>query len=887
MFNWYKISQYEEYDEIDDNVSIDDLMELHHLEYIVSRIEQERSRTLWLGDRDDRLWGRYVQDLNRLCDRILRQMRVGFAKWHGRHSSKEGWLEEFLPGLAYGKGKMQAGYVWNFDITKELKSAIISQLANLQDYRPYIEEGYFLQNVQRIADDPRMKSEVDRFISDQSIDLEDQDTYDSLGDMIQIRYSYEFMEWMEANESLNPLGEDLSNYADDRDIEDIDENWFERFVGRDINIYENGDTDGEEGPFFDTFVDLAWKYGYPRWKENFPGIEENEAAVEKGLHRIDEALGSDDWHDKTVAITLGLNVSHYFGKMSEHLGISKDQLDELSNLDVDDWEEEFQSLGIRAAKNRNNLHVLRAEFLKATQSDEQNLETQQTTEWLSRHRIEQDGEFYVFYHGTPKDSGVAGELRSGSLLAETPEDAAFFAARDRDGVNAPLDPQRDITVYRVLVRPEDIYTGVFASLRRPVSVNSIVAQNMRNRLVLAKRTTSATSATSAKYKMSNEQLNLFNMEEPKRLRGYHGTNKDFNEFDYRPGVRRILFNEWETTPMGFFFTEDLDTAKEYGKKVKEAYLDLQKPFIEPNMRFVLDDRKINDLKYVLEPMVGEDDNGRFIEIGVQKYYIENRKLENEDDWVYYAVGSGGLAWDVLDSPKCAARIKMLGYDGTYVDEPNDQNGISIFVFDRDQIEIIDQNVKDLEEDYEPDNYDPEHDDASVTAFNWYRNIKMAQKVKKKKNDEMDSFMDQQDKENVELEEMLDRESEQYFNIGHAESENVAGFYDNVVWLYLGGQLLTGPESEGTHSMQYGDNAEQGWKGRYDAEQNLVSIAPPKHLIGKDLYRRVPVPTRLLNRLNELFEGAEFVPVGGATLSGSNSWYKVSAYSNSKEEKQNA
>jgi hypothetical protein len=84
---------------------------------------------------------------------------------------------------------------------------------------------------------------------------------------------------------------------------------------------------------------------------------------------------------------------------------------------------------------------------------------EESLEWLTRHNLPMEGGKYVFYHGSPKVNKLT-EIKSGSLLAETEKDAIHFASRDRG-----LKP-KDISVYKILVGPEDINIGVFASLNR-------------------------------------------------------------------------------------------------------------------------------------------------------------------------------------------------------------------------------------------------------------------------------------------------------------------------------------------------------------------------------------------------------------------------------------
>jgi hypothetical protein len=88
---------------------------------------------------------------------------------------------------------------------------------------------------------------------------------------------------------------------------------------------------------------------------------------------------------------------------------------------------------------------------------------EEAIDWLSRSEIPMDGNKYVFYHGSPKVNNLT-KLRSGSLLAENEEEARYFAAHNRY-----LEPE-DIAVYKVLVNPEDINTGVFASLNKDYQI---------------------------------------------------------------------------------------------------------------------------------------------------------------------------------------------------------------------------------------------------------------------------------------------------------------------------------------------------------------------------------------------------------------------------------
>jgi ADP-Ribosyltransferase in polyvalent proteins len=84
---------------------------------------------------------------------------------------------------------------------------------------------------------------------------------------------------------------------------------------------------------------------------------------------------------------------------------------------------------------------------------------EETTDWFTRHQVPQENGKYVLYHATPEEGGATTSLRAGSYLAEDPETAVHQASRERGPKAGP------IKVTRVLVNPEDIKPGVWASLR--------------------------------------------------------------------------------------------------------------------------------------------------------------------------------------------------------------------------------------------------------------------------------------------------------------------------------------------------------------------------------------------------------------------------------------
>lgn len=83
-------------------------------------------------------------------------------------------------------------------------------------------------------------------------------------------------------------------------------------------------------------------------------------------------------------------------------------------------------------------------------------EPETNEEWLIRHKVEKEGDKYVFYHGTRINLPY---LRAGSLLATTPQEAIDFG-----DTNYWNDRRMSFKVYKVKVSPEQIHPGYWASL---------------------------------------------------------------------------------------------------------------------------------------------------------------------------------------------------------------------------------------------------------------------------------------------------------------------------------------------------------------------------------------------------------------------------------------
>jgi hypothetical protein len=173
---------------------------------------------------------------------------------------------------------------------------------------------------------------------------------------------------------------------------------------------------------------------------------------------------------------------------------------------------------------------------------------------------------------------------------------------------------------------------------------------------------------------------------------YHGTNKDpFQKFQYQKSSRFVLFSQFDVQTKGFFFSESPHDALDFGKNVLACYINLKKPLLDPRRdKYLGVDRlpyeKEIDLMKILSPMIQKGEKGHYIDYMIKRSNIQNR--EHPRQWIYDAISDGGIVWDALDNIGVVDKMQKLGYDGTFVSEPDTKLGRSIFIPNPDQVRMI-------------------------------------------------------------------------------------------------------------------------------------------------------------------------------------------------------
>jgi hypothetical protein len=196
---------------------------------------------------------------------------------------------------------------------------------------------------------------------------------------------------------------------------------------------------------------------------------------------------------------------------------------------------------------------------------------------------------------------------------------------------------------------------------------------------------------------------------------YHGTNEKFNKFEIgKKSIRSVLFDEYEVTSSGIFFSESAKDARGYGKYVNSFYLRSFKPFLSPDMipASTLDSTECvkvyNDCLYIFEPAIVEKNGKKYIEVenGINyKEVINDEKSEDCGEWLMAIFSENLIDWNMLDKPEVVKRIKEKGYDSVEVAENKDYSGKSMFIMDMDNIWL---NTKNLNEEFSV------HDDETET-----------------------------------------------------------------------------------------------------------------------------------------------------------------------------
>jgi hypothetical protein len=138
---------------------------------------------------------------------------------------------------------------------------------------------------------------------------------------------------------------------------------------------------------------------------------------------------------------------------------------------------------------------------------------------------------------------------------------------------------------------------------------------------------------------------------------YHGTNHDFNQFEKTRGTVASIFGSEQVDRQGFFFTDNVEFAKNFGNKIIKVKLRMNKPF---------------DLSNGLSSTMTAE---------LERHGISFKWMLSNEDWEKFDGEEGEMFVNAL---------KALGYDSAIIQEPDDHghDQTAYIVFDPSQIKII-------------------------------------------------------------------------------------------------------------------------------------------------------------------------------------------------------
>lgn len=173
---------------------------------------------------------------------------------------------------------------------------------------------------------------------------------------------------------------------------------------------------------------------------------------------------------------------------------------------------------------------------------------------------------------------------------------------------------------------------------------------------------------------------------------YHGTHHTFQTFAKTVGERGTTLGGFRPVQAnGFFFAINPDDAKTYGPNLITAYIRLTKPLLglgETARQVERSRERLAHLGFILRHVIEKDDSGRKYTNTLMKHNWVRDYAAKSYHWVLNILEQhGGLPWSVLDNSQVVQSMKRLGYDGSFVVEPDDSEQ-SVFVIDADQIRIV-------------------------------------------------------------------------------------------------------------------------------------------------------------------------------------------------------
>ena len=402
--NWYKKSQVDDRSSFKTislkniNMNIKDLINFHRLEYLYSNL----SKRDYINDNIKYL--KIQEELYNISEEIIDNMLTVFDGWLGSHTST-GWFNHHVGELIVSKGDMPVVGWYGFDLQDDILNGIAKKIINNEVEEKYITLHDDYVSVQMLCNEILWDCafsyhKIDIFNNDDLIkkfisilDLDIEELYkDEYGNKFDTIIESDVYQWFKKDylpenfENFENLQQELSiedlrpeNFNINIDINEVVEHidslrilssskmldWWNIFIFENDkenifldDLYDDNSENVQDvlsegkGPFFDVFEQVAKTEGYSQWYNHILKISNKDldkimSNIEKSRNALKSVVGSTNYSEKSVAITLALNTVHASGSMAEYLGLTNEELEQLSNLNVMKWDKELEKISLR------------------------------------------------------------------------------------------------------------------------------------------------------------------------------------------------------------------------------------------------------------------------------------------------------------------------------------------------------------------------------------------------------------------------------------------------------------------------------------------------------------------------------------------------------------
>lgn len=288
------------------------LKKLHELWYKINILENRMS------SRSEEIMNRYRGEFYTLSQDVLASIIYQYNDWISLHT-KEGRMKMFVEYWEDGifpwlKLEVNGDVIDRSDcirkkIEKEWDDAT-DWFQEFTDREDYSNAKEFLETTNKL--DEKAKEDI----------FDDEEAYQYIQEHDLME---EFFNWSVDNHYFAKHWDFEEMYGDD---------WQENVAGgygkeSDLGKYVD-----------DECLEEFWK----EWLMYWPGWEETTQGVIDATERLEAAVGSYNINEVMTAISLALNTAHNTGSMPDHLGIDFTQLNALSNLNTEQWDEDTKHM---------------------------------------------------------------------------------------------------------------------------------------------------------------------------------------------------------------------------------------------------------------------------------------------------------------------------------------------------------------------------------------------------------------------------------------------------------------------------------------------------------------------------------------------------------------